>query len=486
MAAKSSEPMSVRVVFGSFAFDRTELSLWNDGAPVALTPKAAETLGLLLAEPGVLVTKERLRDALWPEGFVEDGNLTQTIYMLRKTLDPEGDGRRFIETVPRRGYRFVAPVTLVETEPLPRRGAPPPLRTIRLRLATATAVVILLLAGSLFSVAQSRTSMYPGLSTESSREYALGRAFWNKRTLEATHVSIEYFQDVVKTSPNSALGYAGLADSYLMIANHAMVPGNLKPYYAKAEQYAREALARDPQSGEALATLGFIAYDRDHDRDRAERELRAALAMRPLYASAHEFLGVIELQKGNVPEANDELKRAAELDPLSSIILCWLGDTYYYAHRFEDAQRALRQSLDLDPNNEDAPYYLALVDARLGEPREAYALLNEMRSKTARRHDEHRGKILDSIGALTALVALRAGDQKMAARMLPDLRPDSKRHVAFEIYAALCLRLGRRDDALAWLRQGIAQKSWMTSQLLQYDPELSDLAGDPRFVKMVS
>lgn len=478
--------MSVRAVFGPFAFDRTELSLWQDGVPVALTPKAAETLGLLLAEPGVLVTKERLRDTLWPEGFVEDGNLTQTIYMLRKTLDPEGDGRRFIETVPRRGYRFVAPVTLVETPPLAQRGAPPPLRTVRLRLAAATGVVVLLLAGSLISVAQSRTSMYPGLSTESSRAYALGRAFWNKRTLDATHVSIEYFSEVIKTSPNSALGYAGLADSYLMIANHAMVPGDLKPYYAKAEQYARDALARDPQSGEALATLGFIAYDRDHDRDRAERELRAALALRPLYASAHEFLGVILLQKGNVSEANDELKRAAELDPLSSIILCWLGDTYYYAHRFEDARRALRQSLDLDPNNMEAPYYLTLVHARLGQPREAYALLNGMRQMAMRGHDQHQKKMLDSIGALTALVALHAGDRKLADRMMPDLRPDPKRHVAFEIYAAICLHLGHRDAALAWLRQGINQEPWMTSRLLQYDPEFAELLGDPRFMKLVS
>src|ERR1700682_1603065 len=105
--------MGVRLAFRPFTFDREERGLRRDGRTVPLAPKVAEALGLLLAEPGALVEKNALRDTLWPAGFVEDGNLTQTIYLIRRALDPQGDGRAFIETTPRRGYRFVAPVSAV-------------------------------------------------------------------------------------------------------------------------------------------------------------------------------------------------------------------------------------------------------------------------------------------------------------------------------------------------------------------------------------
>ncbi|MBV8600330.1 MAG: winged helix-turn-helix domain-containing protein [Candidatus Eremiobacteraeota bacterium] len=474
--------MAPRVVFGPFAFDREELALWQDGVAVPLTPKVAEALGILLVEPGALVTKERLRESLWPDGFVEDGNLTQTIYLLRKALDPEGDGRAFVDTVPRRGYRFVAPFTLVEPPPSKTRGLGLPLRTIRLRLAFAALFVVLLLGGSLIEVAQSRNRLYPGLSVESSREYALGRYYWNKRSLDATHTSIAYFEDVVRLSPRSALGYAGLADSYVMIANHAMVKGDLKPYYKKAEQYADQALQRDPQSGEALATLGFIAYDRDHDRNRAERLLRMAIALRPLYASAHEFLGVILLERGNVVEGTDETKRAAELDPLSSPILLWVGIAYYYEHHFEEGRRVLHQAIDLDPHNGSAMWYLALTDERLGQTGEALATIAQDRREMANSHFHEKNEDAE-LNALTALVALHDGNEKLAMKMLPDLKPRAKPKVDVAIMAALCARLDRRDDAYEWWRIGVHDKEmgWVTRAMLPYDPQLTELAGDDRF-----
>jgi Tol biopolymer transport system component/DNA-binding winged helix-turn-helix (wHTH) protein len=92
--------------FGPFSIDTTNRQLLRDGAVVPLKAKAVDTLLLLIENRGDVVEKDDLMQALWPNSFVEEANLTQHVYMLRKALGETG----YIETVPRRGYRFVAPV----------------------------------------------------------------------------------------------------------------------------------------------------------------------------------------------------------------------------------------------------------------------------------------------------------------------------------------------------------------------------------------
>ena len=96
--------------FGRFRIDRAERVLTQEGEPLLLSPKLFDTLLLLVENSGHIVDKDRLMEELWPNTFVEEGNLTQNISVLRKLLGDAGGGQRFIQTVPRRGYRFVAPV----------------------------------------------------------------------------------------------------------------------------------------------------------------------------------------------------------------------------------------------------------------------------------------------------------------------------------------------------------------------------------------
>lgn len=96
--------------FGPFRFDLEEHTLWRDGRPVALPPKATETLFLLLRNAGRLVDKDKLMKEVWHEAFVEEGNLNKNIFLLRKTFGQWDGGREYIETVPKRGFRFVGPV----------------------------------------------------------------------------------------------------------------------------------------------------------------------------------------------------------------------------------------------------------------------------------------------------------------------------------------------------------------------------------------
>lgn len=100
--------------FGSFRLDSAERLLLRAGQPVSMTPKAFDLLVYLVDHAGRLVTKQALMSALWPDSFVEEANLTFTVSALRKALGDGQDGEQFIQTVPTRGYRFVAPVTSVD------------------------------------------------------------------------------------------------------------------------------------------------------------------------------------------------------------------------------------------------------------------------------------------------------------------------------------------------------------------------------------
>jgi DNA-binding winged helix-turn-helix (wHTH) protein/Tol biopolymer transport system component len=102
--------------FDSFTLDVMERRLWKGNEPVALTPKAFDTLLVLLEHKGKIVAKDQLLDEVWKDTFVEESTLAQNISTLRKALGQLSDGTQFIETVPRRGYRFLAAVNESATD----------------------------------------------------------------------------------------------------------------------------------------------------------------------------------------------------------------------------------------------------------------------------------------------------------------------------------------------------------------------------------
>src|SRR5215470_5762366 len=110
-------PTEKRILeFGPFHLDVTERVLFRDGQPVPLTLKAFDVLMLLVESSGHIVEKDELMNRVWAGSFVEEGNLKVTVSMVRKALEDNHDGNRYVETVPRRGYRFVADVREISGE----------------------------------------------------------------------------------------------------------------------------------------------------------------------------------------------------------------------------------------------------------------------------------------------------------------------------------------------------------------------------------
>src|SRR6188474_2243736 len=92
--------------FGPFRLDPEEQTLWRGDVRIPLTVKAFETLLVLVEGGGRVITKEELLQKVWPDSFVEENNLSQQVSYLRKALDETDSGIKYIETLPKRGYRF--------------------------------------------------------------------------------------------------------------------------------------------------------------------------------------------------------------------------------------------------------------------------------------------------------------------------------------------------------------------------------------------
>jgi DNA-binding winged helix-turn-helix (wHTH) protein len=132
--------------FGPFRLDPSERLCLRNGQPVSLTPKAFDLLVYLVERHGHLVEKQALIHALWPNSVVEEANLAYTVSALRKVLDDGEDSASVIQTVPTRGYRFIAPVKTsrrIQADPATDHGA------VRLGLSEGETLAARLTRGAL-------------------------------------------------------------------------------------------------------------------------------------------------------------------------------------------------------------------------------------------------------------------------------------------------------------------------------------------------
>ena len=125
--------------FGRFELDASGRVLHHHGTLVPLTPKAIDTLVVLVREQGRIVDRERLMQAVWPDTFVEEAGLTRNISVLRKALENDSDGQQYIETIPKRGYRFVPPIEVVSAAPAAAPASAPPVSAAPVSAAPVSA-----------------------------------------------------------------------------------------------------------------------------------------------------------------------------------------------------------------------------------------------------------------------------------------------------------------------------------------------------------
>lgn len=465
--------------FGPFRLEREQLLLSLRDEPLALGPKVVETMLALVEHPGEVLSKTELLDRVWPEGFVEEANLAQNIYVIRKTLRAHWD-RDAIETVPRRGYRFVGDVCLEATKQAhssePHAAAPVrTMRSLRYAIAVvlaAAAVVITAIGVGTANGTHSRTAPVAtqGLSPTGARLYAIGKFYWNQRTASSVTKSLRYFQSVAQSDPHDARGYAGLASAYAIDADYGFGGLTKKAALLRAASYARAALRIDPNSAEAHAVVGLVSVENENMK-RGFAEYRRALALDPSYAPAHQWIGASLLLTGKTRAAYEELQTAVNLDPESVAATDWLAQASLISRRYRDAIAYGRQTLDLSPQRSTAYETIGLAYEALGNYRaamDAYGAYGRISDS----HHYYAAADLAHVYAIRhdARDAQRELEIAMHGVALGQMKADN-------VVPAL-VAMGRKEDALHVLRTVKSDKLYTE---LAADPRMDVVRNDPRF-----
>ncbi len=314
---------------------------------------------------------------------------------------------------------------------------------------------------------KARIQKKPTDNLEAYNLYLQGRWFLNKRKFpDGYQKATEYFERTIKVDPRYALAYAGIADSYILIADFGF--GGLT--LPKAKEAAVKALEIDDQLAEAHASLGMIRWKYDFDWKGSEKEFRSAIELNPNYATAHHWYAYLLLYLGRFNDARREIRRALELDPLSLAINRDVGEVLFYAREYDQAADALQRAIEMDPNFPMSHYLLGRVYLETSRYEEA---VREFQKEK----DAWPSLLETFLDAFIGIADSRMGRQDEARKILEKLESVQ----ILPVFRALpCFSLGENDKGFQYLEKE-SERPANYIPTLKIDPLVDGVRSDPRF-----
>lgn len=304
---------------------------------------------------------------------------------------------------------------------------------------------------------------------EAYQAYLKGRYYWTRRTSLNIRKAIEQFKLATDRDPNYALAFVGLADCYAVLNEYAGTPTSEAVPLAKT--YAERALALDPQMAEPHATLAFV-HEHTWQWSEAEEEFKRAIAINPNYPTAYHWYSIMLKSLGRNDEAATMIKRAQELDPLSSVIAVNITRLYQLQNNHQSSIDNSLKIIELDPNFGPAHQYLALSYLRLGRNPEATTEMEKAVELSNR-----SGISLGDLGFVYA----STGRKAEALNLIKELEGKYQQKEAIGQYlAAVYVALGDIDKAFEWLEKDFEARNGKLPEIrwqLQFDA----LRGDARY-----
>ena len=472
---KPARRSSALIRFGVFEADVYSCELRKNGVRVKLQDLPFRALRLLLSRPHEVLSREQFREALWPEGvFVDfDHGISSAINRLRDALGDSAENPVFIETVERRGYRWIAPThlpaplppppgpVLVKTEadpPKPVPPPPPPSQRWRWALVIPAATVVLAFlffwlshrsvkAGTTKGPAvahQTSDVSHRVTNAEAQQFYLKGRYYWEKRTPDGLNKALDFFTQSIVHDPNYALAYVGLADTYNLMREYTVMPAG--DAYSRALAAAQKAVELDDQSSEAHASLAFALFYGNWDSATAEREFRRAIDLNPNNAVAHHWYATYLSTTGRHSQAVVEIERAQTLAPGSKSVLADKASLLCSAGRCDEGIALLKQLETAEPDFVSPHRYLKSIYFDSGD----YAhSIEEWKTEATLMHDATSLKLVSTAqkgftaaGAHGMLQNLRAMQMKLYEQGLQS---------PFSLAETNSL-LGNKQEALQYLK----------------------------------
>ena len=308
--------------------------------------------------------------------------------------------------------------------------------------------------------------------TESNEAYQLylkGRFVWNKRTGDSLKQAVAFYNQAIEKDPGFALAYSGLAESYVLFSNYDVASPRDSMSQAKAT--ALRALELDESLAEAHAALAWYLVQFEYDNVGAEREFKRAIELNPRYGTAHQWYAQLLAQIKRFDEAQVEVQRAVEADPLSPVISFNVGWHLILARRYDEALKEAERAVTLHPDFNLAKAGVCWAAYNKGDLNLAIPACRKAREL-----------VPDGFNTgYLAFVLGRAGQMDEARKMLEELKRDSsKRTVPSVAFAFAHLGLNQKEEALAWLEREVDEHGyWATGFAVQ--PEFDEFHTNPRF-----
>jgi TolB-like protein/DNA-binding winged helix-turn-helix (wHTH) protein/uncharacterized protein HemY len=309
---------------------------------------------------------------------------------------------------------------------------------------------------------------------EAHEAYLKGLYFWNKFTNPNFHKSIEYFQEAIEKDPAYAPAYAGLAASYVNLAQFGEPPSD---FYPKSEAAARKALAIDETSSQGHAVLSWSLMYYHHDWGGAERALLRALELNPSDSYARMLYANYLTALGRFDQAREQIERARQTDPVSLVINVVVAQVLFYQRQYDAALAQLAKTREMDPNFPPTYWTLAHVYEALGKDDEACQYM-------LKTFDLGSGHVpwfaqLENLGVRSGW---RAAWQEWIKGML-EPQAQGEYVQPYDLVEAY-LDLGHDEDAIEWLRKA-AEVRDVEIVFINMDPRFDRLRTNPRFQEIV-
>jgi len=466
------------VTFGPYRLSLDSGELYRSDILVKLQPQPAKLLVLLVEHAGELVTRDEIRRNVWgTETFVDfDQSVNFCVRQIRTALHDNADTPCYVETLPRRGYRFIAPVQRVAepiTAPAVVEQSPSPARkpVLSRRLAILSAVLVITTAA--FAAGAFKQSRLRATRTTCTahQELELGRFFLSKYSQADTRKAAEHFQEATREDANCAAAYAGLADAYNQMGTVFIAgkpPANVRLLAIRA---ATQAIQLDPTLAEAYAALGYTSLH-ELDWSQAEKSLRRAIELNPRYTRAHLTYASYLAAQRRYKEAIAEARQAFEIEPTSLRVRQVFGWMLYFDRQYDAAIRELETIVEMDRTFAVAQFHLGEALLVAGRFEQAISTLQKVVDLTDR---------APAPLGLLAMAYAGAHQQEEAQRILADLEKRSTTETVPP--GALLLAYIAVDDkqrAIDMLEQGYAERDnyeiWIDA-----DPLMDPLRNEPRY-----
>lgn len=441
--------------FGKFRLDVGERKLTRISGPTngSIPEKAFLTLTHLVRNGGTLLTKDELLTAVWGDVFVEENNLVKAIYAIRRFLNDVGPDPRYIETVPKHGYRFIADVKKNK-------------------------------AGEVSTSIPARRRENGSVARSPAYDlYLRGKVKAGNWKKDETEAAIKLLEEAVAVDPNFAEAFAQLARTYIRMVFNFSEEADRKRLLENAEVAIEAALELKPDLAEGHFARGLLlwTHTKGFAHEQAIQSYKRSLQSNPNADETHHQLSMVYGHIGLLDEAVASVRTALDINPNNTMARFRVSNYLAWQGKFDDAIAALKTvPIEVSP---------FLVERSRAE---AYIQVGRLDDAEEIADSHLKKNPTDEGGSLTSIKALilaQRGKKKEAHLAIERCAKVGKgfghfHHTAYNIASAYAA-LNEPEEAVKWI-EAASDDGFPCYPYFMIDPNLTSLRDHPRFIQLMS